>query len=236
MIQIQNLYKEYNKREILRNISLTVENGCIQALLGANGAGKSTLIYSVGNIIEYKAQKIEYDFDNTGFVFDKPTYIEKFSANEYLEFVALMRKLPKEACKVQIRELLTLFELPMDNEKYIESYSKGMKAKVSLAAAILNNPCNLILDEPFDGVDFLSIQKIIKLLKDMSQKGCAILITSHQYDIIADVCTKFALLADGGIVFNKTMNELEEQAINQFGRDKQSVKLYLENEMCKFHS
>jgi ABC-2 type transport system ATP-binding protein len=122
-------------------------------------------------------------------------------------------------------------DLPIDNKKYIESYSKGMKNKVSLAAALIHQPKYLILDEPFDGIDFMSVQKIIKLFRQMADKGATILITSHQYDIIAEVCDKFALLKDGVIQFNLSMPELEALAQQGFSKEKVPVKAYLESLM-----
>lgn len=100
-----------------------------------------------------------------GYVFEKPIYIDKLSAREYLTFVAQMYKMSKAEYRDRIMELLAFFELPSDHKKYIENYSKGMKSKVSLAAALIHHPNYLILDEPFDGVDFVSIQKITRLFQ-----------------------------------------------------------------------
>ncbi|SFF56803.1 ABC transporter ATP-binding protein [Thermoflexibacter ruber] len=243
MIILKNIKKKYDKQEVLKGVSLEVATGCVQALLGANGAGKSTLIKILSCILKRNGGGIEIDSEQisldsyeyrrkVGYVFDQPIYIEKFSAREYLEFVAEMYELPKQDYKPRIEELLAFMELPIDNKKWIEDYSKGMKAKVSLAAALIHQPKYLILDEPFDGVDFVSVQKICKLFRSMASKGACILITSHQYDIIAEVCDRFALLKEGEIKFNLTMSELENQAVlHGFGEDKNPVKAYLESLM-----
>lgn len=243
MIILKEIQKKYGRQEVLKGVSLSVENGMIQALLGANGAGKSTLIKILSCILKRNGGSIEMDSEQisldsyeyrrkVGYVFDQPIYIEKFSAKEYLEFVAEMYELPKQDYKPKIEELLEFMELPTDNKKFIEDYSKGMKAKVSLAAALIHQPKYLILDEPFDGVDFVSVQKICKLFRSMASKGACILITSHQYDIIAEVCDRFALLKEGEIKFNLTMLELENQAKkNGFEGDKNPVKSYLESMM-----
>lgn len=242
MIAIKNIAKSYKKQEVLKDVDLTCETGKIQALLGANGAGKSTLINIVSGLIKsdvgeffIDSEKISIDSYKyrikVGYVFEKPIYIEKLSAKEYLTFVAQMYKLPKEESPNRIDELLTFFELPNDNKKYIEAYSKGMKNKVSLAAALIHQPNYLILDEPFDGVDFVSIQKITRLFKDLAKKGVTILITSHQYDVVASLCDNFALLKAGKVIFNSTMPKLVEKAKEQYSATENPVKSYLESLM-----
>ncbi|MCU0447026.1 MAG: ABC transporter ATP-binding protein [Microscillaceae bacterium] len=243
MIEIKEIAKKFNQITILDNVCLEIETHSCQALLGANGAGKSTLVHILSAIMQWDSGEVWIDNEpitidsykyrhKVGYVFEKPIYIEKLSAQEYLSFVAEMYNIPKKDYKAKVEELLAFFELPQDNKKYIEHYSKGMKNKVSLAAALIHQPKYLILDEPFDGVDFLSIQKICKLFRSMVAKGATILITSHQYDVIAEVADKFAFLQDGEIKFNATMTELEVMA-KDFATEKNPVKAYLESLMVK---
>lgn len=237
MISLQNISKSYKTQKVLSDVNLDIPKGTIQALLGVNGAGKSTLINIISCLMPCNSGKIyvdneeinleKYDFRaKIGYVFEKPIYIEKLSAQEFFYFVANMHKIPKIDTKQRISDLLDFFELPTDNKKMIEQYSKGMKSKVSLASALIHKPEYLILDEPFDGLDFLSVQKISTLLKNMAKSNTTIFITSHQYDIIADVCDKFALLKEGQIKFNKTMLELEQDAKAQ---NFENVKTFLES-------
>lgn len=241
MIEINGITKAYKKQEVLKGINITCNPGNINALLGANGAGKTTLINIVSGLI--KSDDGEYYIDGekislesykyrikVGYVFETPIYIEKLSAKEYLTFVAKMYDLSKEEYPSRINELLTFFELPKDNKKYIEKYSKGMKSKVSLAAALIHNPKYLILDEPFDGVDFVSIQNICKLFKQMAENGATIFITSHQYDVIAEMCNMFALLKNGRILFNTDFKELQALAAD-FNNETNPVKSYIESLM-----
>jgi ABC-2 type transport system ATP-binding protein len=242
MIEINQITKSYKKQEVLKGVELTCQTGKIQALLGANGAGKSTLINIVSGLIQQDAGTLFIDDEKistesykyrikVGYVFEKPIYIDKLSAKEYLTFVAKMYKIPKGEYQDRMKELLAFFELPADNKKYIEDYSKGMKNKVSLAAALIHQPNYLILDEPFDGVDFVSIQKITRLFQQMANKGTTILITSHQYDVVAELCDNFALLKAGEIVFNLTMPELIKKATIKHSNTEKPVKSYLESLM-----
>ncbi len=239
MIKIENIHKSYGKQEVLKGVNFSCETGKIQALLGANGAGKSTLINIMSNLLEFDGGTFSIDGEEItlsnysykrkiGFVFEHPIYIEKLSAREYLEFVAHLYSLPKSEIDKRISELLDFFNLPDDN-KFIDNYSKGMQSKISLAAAIIHNPKYLILDEPFDGVDFVSIQNITKLFKEMAEGGLTILVTSHQYDIVASLCDNFALLKDGKIIFNLAMNELAKQASQEYADHSDPVKSYLDN-------
>lgn len=238
MVEICNIKKAYKNQEVLKGINLSCNTGKIQALLGANGAGKTTLINIVSGLIKnddgeifIDGEKISFDSFKyrikVGYVFEKPIYIEKLSANEYLTFVAKMYELPKDEYSFKINELLIFFDLPKDNKKYIERYSKGMKSKVSLAAALIHNPKYLILDEPFDGVDFVSIQNISKLFRQMAENGTTIFITSHQYDVIAEMCNMFAILKNGIILFNVDFKELQNMS-DDFSLEKNQVKSYLE--------
>ncbi len=241
MIEIKEIEKSFKQNEVLKGVSLNIESGTIQTLLGANGAGKTTLINIVSGLMVSNAGEIKIDDEvitvesykhrsKVGYVFEEPVYVEKFTAREQLEFLGKMFKIEKTTLNQRIDELLDFFELPNDKKKYIESYSKGMKSKMSLAMALLHNPQYLILDEPFDGIDFVSVQNISKLLHKMANNGVAILITSHQYDVIADLGMKFALLKDGKILFNKTFDELKDMA-SEFNGEQNPVKAYLEQLM-----
>lgn len=144
--------------------------------------------------------------------------------------IDISNNIKKDIIETRIDELMAFFEFPTEKRKYIESYSKGMKSKVSLASALIHNPKILILDEPFDGIDFLSVQKITKLFKAMASNGATILLTSHQYDVISEICDNFSLLKNGIIQFNvefKTLNEMSKD----FSSENNPVKSYLESLM-----
>ncbi|MBN1951378.1 MAG: ABC transporter ATP-binding protein [Bacteroidales bacterium] len=241
MIQTIDLHKSFKRNHVLKGTSLSCVPGQIQALLGANGTGKSTLVHILAGLLKqdkgscFMAQeevgKNGYAYrKTTGYVFEHPMYIEKYTATEYLEFVARMYRIPQAERKSRVAELIEFFELPGGKKNYIENYSKGMKSKISLAAALIHNPSCLILDEPFDGIDFLLVQKIGTLFKSMAANGATILLTSHQYDVISEMCDHFALLKDGDIQFNVAFDELKTLA-GKFAQDKNPVKSYLESLM-----
>ncbi|GHS88122.1 ABC transporter ATP-binding protein [Bacteroidia bacterium] len=235
MIQIDNIYKSFGTKSVLSGVSLTCETGKIQALLGVNGAGKSTLVHIISQLLQ--ADKGEFSIDgevitedayvykrNMGYVFEHPIYIEKMYASEYLNFVAKMYELPKDSYPQKVRELLTFFEIEPDAKQTILEFSKGMKSKMSLAAALIHSPKHLILDEPFDGIDFLMTQKIVKLFKTLAKEGVTILITSHQMELIHELADTMAILKDGHIMFNRAYSDIVATATNE-GK---SVRDYLQ--------
>ena len=240
MIRISNIHKRYKSNLVLKCVDISINYGCIQSLLGANGAGKSTLIKIIACILESDSGELYIDNEKInidsygyrkkiGYVFEQPMYIDMLTPYEYLFFVGRMYNIEKNLLNNRINELLLFLDLhEIDN--YIEKLSKGMKSKISIAAAIIHNPKYLILDEPFDGLDFLSIQKITRLFRTLVEKGCTILITSHQYDVIANLCDKFALLKNGSILFNYSFEELEKVA-KEYTNESNPVKHYLEKLM-----
>jgi ABC-2 type transport system ATP-binding protein len=239
MIKINNIQKSYKNCSVLKGVDIVCEKGKIQALLGANGAGKTTLIHIISGLLKRDSgscfiENEEITNNNyaykakVGYVLETPMYIESFTAKEYLEFVAHLHKLDKDTTRVRIQELLDFFELSSQNKQYIKDFSKGMQGKISLAAALIHNPPYLIMDEPFNGMDFLTIQKIVSLLQNMRNKGTTILLTSHQFDIISEVSDSFALLKDGVVKFNISYKQLEEKYMEE---GEISVKTYLEKVM-----
>ena len=235
MIEINNIYKSFGKELVLDGVSFSCKYGKIQGLLGVNGAGKSTLINVLAGLM--KSEKGTIKINNeivsvnsfkqkrvTGYVFEYPMYIDKLTSSEYLTFVAKMQKIKNTTIKSRVEELIDFFSLPK-SKKLIENYSKGMKRKVSLAGALIHKPKYLILDEPFEGLDFSSSQKVSRLFKQLSESGVTILITSHQFDLIANICDSFAVLKGGKILFNKTLQELKEDS------KPNKLKVYLEHLM-----
>jgi ABC-2 type transport system ATP-binding protein len=241
MLEIKNISKSFGSQQVLKDINLCVPNNTIQFLLGANGAGKSTLLKIVADYIScdhgavfidgLKITPREFKYrSRIGYLLDEEMYLNRLSAMEYLEFVGSFYPLAYEVIHSRARDLIAFFELD-SKKKLIQDYSKGMKKKVALAAALIHHPKYLILDEPFESMDFLSVQKTSNLFQKLAANGAVILITSHQYDAVAEICDKIALLKDGKILFNYSFKELEEIASKALKQEKNPVKVYLEMEL-----
>jgi ABC-2 type transport system ATP-binding protein len=240
MIQIGNIYKSFGDKPVLNGVSLTCQTGQIQALLGVNGAGKSTLIHILSQILTANSGDFSIDNEritpdaytykrNVGYVFEHPMYIEKMYASEYLNFIAKLYQIPKIIANKKVEELLTFFELDQTSKQTILELSKGMKSKISLAASLIHSPRYLIYDEPFDGIDFLMSQKLVKLFKTMANNGVTFLITSHQFELISELSDNLAVLKEGQIIFNRPYSEIVTEASN----GGKSIRDYLQKCMEK---
>lgn len=240
MIEVRKISKKYGPQPVLDQLDITIQKGNILALLGPNGSGKSTLINSIAGLTSSDSGLVLIDDEPVtpknrqvlkpvGFVFESPIYIEVFSCYEYLDFVGGLCEIEKTERKRRINELMAFLDLPAGKMR-IESYSKGMKNKVSVAAALLNKPSYLVLDEPFDGLDFVSTRKIIRLLKNMAGKGVGVLVTSHQYELISEVADELAILKNGKIKLHLAKPALGKLASREFPgfEEADCVKLFLE--------
>jgi len=211
-LEINNFSKTYNKAVAVSDLSLQISHGSILGLLGPNGAGKTTTInYIAGiiqadkgelNILGHKISQPNYEYKRqVGFVLEKPMFYNKLTGNEYLSFCGQMQGLHKNDIEERIKEIMELFDLKEKANKYIETYSQGMKKKISLAAAIIHSPQMLILDEPFEGIDPVSTQVIMQNLIAMKMKGKSVLISSHILSIIEKIGTEIVIIDKGVIVY-----------------------------------
>lgn len=238
MITIKNLHKSYRQEKVIKGLDIKIPTGTVQMIVGANGVGKSTLINLLADIIprdhgeiyingtEISKKKYLYRA-KVGYVLENHPLIERFKISEYLQFFGYMQRMKKTRLLKRIDDLCTFLEI--DKKKMIENLSKGQKQKVALIAALVHKPEYLILDEPFNSIDFMSVKKIRTLFRGLADGGTTIIITSHQYDIIAELSDKIACLKNGIIEFNSGLAELERKAMNKgFKEEKYPVKKFLE--------
>ena len=223
-IQLDNLCLTYRRGKVkaLDDLHLAVDRGAFLGLCGPNGAGKTTLIRVLAGLIRQDRGEIRL-FDREirpaafahrrrmGFVLDRPTYFPRLTCREFLGFAGAMYEIPRSSLEARVDELLGFFDLTEVEERLIDTYSKGMKPKVSLAAAIIHEPDLLILDEPFDGIDATSTEEIRQVLLRMNQRGLTIIITTHILEWIESLCTECAIIHKGQVVLHSRMDDLESR-------------------------
>lgn len=231
ILEAKDIYKTYKGNiQALSSFEISIENGKIIGFAGPNGAGKSTLINILAGlikkdkgIIRFKNITIsEYDFEYKkfiGWMFENPLYFEKLSVKEYLEFVATMYNLSTKEINDRINELLDFFNLTNERNNWIETYSAGMKKKVSLAAAIIHKPELLILDEPLEGIDPMSAKHIKDLLKRMKKKGLTIFLSSHNLYMIEDLCDEVAIINKGKLVYQSKTSDIRKKIKNDVSKE-----------------
>lgn len=211
MIRLINLGKRYGAFWALQELNLTVEAGQTLALLGPNGAGKSTAIKSlVGLLRPTTGQALVAGHDvwkhpieakrSFGYVPDRPYLYGKLSGVELLRFAAGVYKLSQQHAESRIEQLLVEFRLDRFANSLLETYSHGMRQKLSICLALLHQPPVLILDEPMVGLDPLAARQVKQLLADYPKSGRAVLFATHQMPLAEQVAHQVALVHRGKLL------------------------------------
>lgn len=224
MIRLENLGKSYGQFVALDGLNLEVNPGETLALLGPNGAGKSTSIKAlVGLLRPSRGRALVNGVDvwkdpvkakaQFGYVPDRPYLYGKLSGLELLRFAAGVYKLPREKAEARIEELLMQFRLERFASSLIETYSHGMRQKLSLAMSLLHSPQALILDEPMVGLDPHATRLVKDLLHDYSKEGRAVLYATHQLHLAEQVADRVALVHRGQLLTLGSPKDL----LNQHG-------------------
>lgn len=210
ILNIEKLFKNYGKKEALHDVSLIVERGSICGLLGLNGAGKSTLMKIVCNlsnltsgtvkIMGKNISDIEYCNNITGCMIESPAFYPNLTGKQNLQAFSYLYK--DNFSYNYLNELLTSVGLGNQRDIPIRKYSLGMKQRLHFALALLNRPKLLILDEPFNGIDPIAVKNMRELILKESEKGTAILISSHCIPEMQNICNQVYILDKGKVVYN----------------------------------
>ncbi|WP_321473848.1 ABC transporter ATP-binding protein [uncultured Paludibaculum sp.] len=219
MLEARNLAKHYSGVPAVEDISFTIAPGEILGYLGPNGSGKSTTVKMITGLLQPSHGQILLDgvaLDSDpiaykarlGYVPEEPQLYSFLSGREYLQLAGRLRALPQITLNRRIDSLLDLFGLTAARYSALASYSKGMRQKILLAAALLHNPDLIILDEPFSGLDVTTAQVLKALLKDLAQAGKIILYSSHVLEVVERVATRVIILHRGRIVADGSVDDL----------------------------
>jgi ABC-2 type transport system ATP-binding protein len=211
MLEARRLTKYYSAIPAIRDVSFAVQPGTILGLLGPNGSGKSTTVSLLTGLREPSGGDIWFDGRNiadrlveykarVGYVPEEAHLYTFLSAREHLDLIGRLRRLPGHLLTRKITTLLDLFGLTGAADQPISGYSKGMKQKVLLIAALLHDPDLLILDEPESGLDLTAGLVLRHLIPILAGRGKAILYSSHVLDHVERVCADVVVLDHGRIV------------------------------------
>lgn len=205
-IKLENINKTIRKNQILKNINLNFESGNIYGIVGINGCGKSVLLKVIsglmspteGNLYINNNLLKRGDFPgNMGILIDTPGLLLDYSATKNLELLASVNN---KINNKDIEDVLNLVGLDPENKKKVKYYSLGMKQKLGIAQAIMENPGFIILDEPMNALDENSVKNIRNIILDLKRKGKLIIITSHNSEDIKILCD-YIFKIDNGCVF-----------------------------------
>jgi ABC-2 type transport system ATP-binding protein len=223
MLEARHLVKRFHGITAVNDVSFIVRPGEIVGYLGPNGSGKTTTGRILTRLIEPSSGTVWFDGREVGsdligfrrrlgYVPEEPQMYTFLSAREYLEFIGNLRELPSPVLRRKVSALLELFGLADVAELSLSSYSKGMKQKVLIAAALLHDPDVVIFDEPESGLDVTSALVLRRLVQALASRGKAILYSSHVLEIVEKLCTRVVILHQGRVVAESVVEELRAQA------------------------
>jgi ABC-2 type transport system ATP-binding protein len=220
-IEVQNLRKLYGEKAAVDGLNLTVPRGCFFGFLGPNGAGKTTTIKMLmglapptsgtisllGLPMPERALEIKQAI---GLVPDESLLFDHLTGGEFIEFVGRIYGLDRAVARERAQELMELFELHGNERKLINEYSKGMRKRVAMAAALIHRPQLYLMDEPFEGVDAVGARLMKDILLEQVRHGSTIFLTSHVLEVVERLCDRVAIINEGRVVREGSMAELRE--------------------------
>jgi ABC-2 type transport system ATP-binding protein len=219
LIETSHLIKRYGDKVAVNDVSFEVYGGEVFGFLGPNGAGKTTTIKMIVGLLQPTAGTVKvagYDVQaqsmlskaSSGYVPDTPNLYAKLSGRELLRFVGDLYNLDRQQTARRIDELLKTFDLTAAADDTVDSYSHGMQQKASLAAALIHDPKVLVLDEPTVGLDPKSARLIKDILRQMADRGAAVMLSTHILEIAERMCDRIGIINKGQLVAVGTMDEL----------------------------
>jgi ABC-2 type transport system ATP-binding protein len=219
MLEVRGICKQFSGILAVDHVSFRANPGEITGYLGPNGSGKSTTFKMIVGLIEptaghirFNGQPLDVDINawkqRLGYVPEEPYLYSHLSGVEYLVMVGQLRGLPERATADRIDGLLRLLSLYDDRHVTIAAYSKGMRQKVLLAAALLHNPDVLLLDEPFSGLDIASALVLRNLIQELARRGKVVLFSSHELETVERVSSHVVILHRGKVVADDSIERL----------------------------
>ena len=205
-IEVQNVVKRFRDQVVLKNVSISFEKGQIHGIVGRNGSGKTVLFKCIcglmhpeEGVILVNGKRVGRDVDmpeDIGAIIEAPGFLPNYSGYKNLRFLAnIRRKIGKE----EILNVLKTVGLDPESRKHVGKYSLGMRQRLGIAQAIMEDPEILILDEPMNGLDNAGVQDIRALLLELKAQGKTILLASHNHEVIAALCDTVHEM-DGGVL------------------------------------
>src|ERR1035441_4176470 len=219
MLELRDVSKRFVGTLAVDRVFFCARPGEVTGYLGPNGSGKSTTMKMITGLLETTSGEILFDGvpiqrdliawkQRMGYVPEEPNLYGHLSGLEYLVMVGQLRGLPGKPAAEKIDGLLRLFSLHGDRHVPVSSYSKGMRQKVLLSAALLHNPELVLLDEPFSGLDVNSALVLRDLIRQLAARGKVVLFSSHEMETVERVCSRIVILHKGRVVADDSIEQL----------------------------
>jgi ABC-2 type transport system ATP-binding protein len=219
MLVVRDLTKRYGALTAVERVSFDVRPGEVFGLLGPNGSGKSTTVKILMGLLEPSNGRVELDGRDVledlqaykaqlGYVPEEPHLYTYLTGPEYLELIGRLRNIPASLLQQKIDSFLELLGIYDDRYQTLSSYSKGMRQKILITAAVLHNPRIVILDEPFSGLDVSAARVLKAFVRSLAAEGKIVVFSSHVLEVVEQVCSRVVILKDGRIVGHDSVDNL----------------------------
>ena len=219
MLELRNVSKRFSGIPAVDDVSFVAHPGEVTGYLGPNGSGKSTTMKMITGLIETTSGQILFDGQGIerdptaykqrmGYVPEEPHLYPHLTGLEYLVMIGRLRNLTAKRTSERIDGLLQLFSLHGDRHVPLSSYSKGMRQKILLSAALLHNPDLILLDEPFSGLDVTSALVMRNLIQELAARGKVVLFSSHELETVERVCAHVVILHRARVVADDSIEHL----------------------------
>ncbi len=216
ILSISNLHKKYGSVHAVNNVSLDISKGFVYGILGPNGSGKSTTLGIVLNVVNKTSGNFSWFGGNlsthealrkVGAIIERPNFYPYMTAEQNLQLVCKIKNIPTK----KVQEKLGLVGLLDRKDSKFRTFSLGMKQRLAIASALLNDPEILILDEPTNGLDPQGIHQIRDIIKLIASQGTTILLASHLLDEVEKVCSHVLVLQKGKILYSGTVHGMNNK-------------------------
>lgn len=218
-LRAHKLSKHFSGVRVVNNVTFTLRPGEVVGYLGPNGSGKTTTARMVAGLLEPSSGTVHYDGRDVredlvafrrrlGYIPEEPFLYPFLSGREYLQLIGRLREMPEKVLASKIDGFLGLFSLSAAADQSISSYSKGMRQKIVISAALMHDPEIVIFDEPETGLDVTTTMMLRHLVRTLAARGKAILYSSHILEVVEKVCDRILVLQRGDVVADDSIESL----------------------------
>ena len=219
MLQVDRLTKRYRALVGIEDVSFNVQPGEVLGLLGPNGSGKSTTVKILTGLLQPNSGHVRLDGHDVatditafkgqlGYVPEEPHLYSYLTGPEYLLLVGRLRDLPDDVLEPKIERFLRALGIYDDRYQTLSAYSKGMRQKILIAAAVLHDPRLVVLDEPFSGLDVSAARVLKAFVRALAEDGKVVVFSSHVLEVVEQVCSRVLILKDGHVAGHDSIANL----------------------------